>query len=149
MTSLWFYILLALAAGACLPTQAGINAQLNRWTLSPVWTAAISFAVGTAALIVYGLLTRGPLTLQGLSAGTPWWVWTGGFLGAFFVSATVVLAPALGAAAMVALIIAGQMLVSLVLDHFGLLGYQPHPLTPWRLVGAALIVAGVVLVRRF
>ncbi|MFO7495801.1 MAG: DMT family transporter [Desulfobacterales bacterium] len=149
MPPLLVYILLALVAGACLPTQAGINAQLNRWTLSPVWTAAISFAVGTAALIGYGLLTRGPLTLQGLFSEAPWWVWTGGFLGAFFVAATVVLAPALGAAAMVALIIAGQMLVSLGLDHFGLLGYQTHPLNVWRLIGAGLIVAGVVLIRRF
>lgn len=142
-------IMLALAAGACLPTQAGINAQLNLWTKSPVLTAAISFAVGTLCLIVYAMILRLPLPTRSEMPQLAWWIWTGGFFGAFFVASTVVLAPRLGAAAMVALIIAGQMLASLVLDHFGWLGYPLQPLNLGRLIGTGLIVGGVVLIRFF
>lgn len=149
MTPILFYILLALVAGACLPTQAGINVHLGLWTRSSVLAAAISFAVGTAGLIIYAAVTRIPLPALSTMAGRPWWIWSGGLLGAFFVTATVVLAPRLGAAAMVALIIAGQMVASLLLDHYGLLGYAVHPVNGWRMLGVALLVAGVVLIRRF
>lgn len=146
MPILWF-IFLALAAGACLPTQAGINAQLNLWTRSPVLAAAISFAVGTAALVLYALVTRVPVPPVAGLYRHPWWIWTGGFLGAFFVASTIVLAPRMGATAMVALIIAGQMGTSLMLDHFGLLGYGMQPVTIWRVLGIGLIVCGVLLIR--
>jgi len=141
------YILMALVAGACLPTQAGINAQLNIWTRSPVLAAAISFAVGTITLGLYALLTRVPAPAAEDLSRLPWWVWTGGVLGAFFVVSTVVLAPRMGAAAMVAVIIAGQMITSLVLDHCGLLGYQTQPINVWRVLGIGLIVCGVLLLR--
>jgi transporter family-2 protein len=144
-----FYVLLALAAGLCLPTQAGINAQLNLWARSPVLTAAISFAVGTAVLVVYALLQRLSLPPLAEAAGRPWWIWTGGALGAFFVAVAVVLVPRLGATTMLALILAGQMGGSLLLDHFGLLGYPLHPVSAGRLLGVALLAAGVVLIRLF
>ncbi|MDZ7579178.1 MAG: DMT family transporter [Deltaproteobacteria bacterium] len=147
MPAILFFLVLALAAGACLPTQAGINAHLNLWTRSPVLAAAISFAVGTMVLILYALARRVPLpALTGLSA-YPWWIWSGGCLGAFFVTTTVILAPRLGAAPMLAFIVAGQMLASLLLDHFGLLGYPVQPITPWRLAGAVMVVGGAVLTR--
>jgi bacterial/archaeal transporter family-2 protein len=149
MSPLVFYVLLALVAGACLPTQAGINVHLNHWTRSPILAAGISFAVGTLALMAYAALTRIPLPAVSALAGRPWWIWSGGLLGAFFVTATVILAPKLGAAAMLALIIAGQMVASLALDHLGLLGYTVHPVNGWRMAGVALIVAGVVLIKRF
>jgi len=142
-------ILLALAAGWCLPTQAGINARLGLATGSALLAATVSFAVGTLALLLYSGALRIPLPGGAQLAALPWWAWSGGFLGAFFVAATIVLAPQLGATTMVALIIAGQMSASLVLDHFGWLGYQLHPVNPWRLLGIALIAAGVALVHRF
>ena len=61
MNPVILYIVLAVAAGFCLPTQAGINSRLNLWTQSPILAAAISFAVGTAALIVYAVMLRTPL----------------------------------------------------------------------------------------
>ncbi|MEK6195980.1 MAG: DMT family transporter [Deltaproteobacteria bacterium] len=147
MNSLFVYLVLAIAAGFCLPTQAGINSRLNLWTQSPFLAAAISFAVGTAALIVYAVILRVPLPpISGLKQ-YPWWIWTGGFLGAFLVAATVVLAPRLGAVSMVALIVSGQMIASVVLDHFGLIGYTVHPVNAWRVCGILLLVGGVVLVR--
>lgn len=144
---LWCYILLALAAGLCLPTQAGINAQLGAWTRSPVSAALISFAVGTAGLLAYATVTRIPLPPLATAAAQPWWLWCGGLLGAFFVAAAVVLVAKLGATTMLALILAGQLLASLVYDHFGLLGFPVHPISPGRLLGICLLAGGVWLIR--
>lgn len=149
MKSLWPYILLAVAAGFCLPTQAGINARLALWCRSSILAATISFAVGTLALAVWALLLRIPLSPLSGAGAQPWWLWTGGVIGAFFVASTVVLAPRLGAASMVALVVAGQMLASVALDHFGLLGYAAHPLGGLRLLGILLLVAGVALIQLF
>ena len=141
------YIVLAVVAGFCLPTQAGINARLNLWTQSPVLAAAISFGVGTAALIAYAIILHIPLpTISGVKQ-YPWWMWSGGFLGAFLVASTVVLAPRLRAASMIALIVSGQMFASVVLDHYGLIGYTDHPINVWRICGVLLLVGGVVMIR--
>jgi transporter family-2 protein len=147
MNTVMFYIILAILAGFCLPTQAGINSRLNLWAHSPILAAAISFAVGTAGLVVYAVILRIPLPAMSSLKETPWWIWTGGFLGAFLVAATVVLAPRLGAASMIALIVTGQMAASVLLDHFGLIGYPVHPINVWRVCGALMLVGGVVLIR--
>jgi transporter family-2 protein len=149
MNSVWPFILLALAAGFCLPTQAGINAQLNQWSQSAILAATISFAVGTIGLFVYALCLRIPWPAVDTMSRHPWWIWTGGLLGAFLVASTVVLAPRLGAASMIALILAGQMTASVALDHFGWLGYQLHPLNGMRILGVFLLVGGVTLIRWF
>jgi transporter family-2 protein len=149
MTSIWPFILLAFVAGFCLPTQAGINVHLNHWTQSAILAATISFAVGTIGLLVYALCLRIPWPALDAISRHPWWIWTGGLLGAFLVASTVVLAPRLGAAPMIALIVAGQMTASVVLDHFGWLGYQLHPLSGPRILGVFLLVGGVVLIQRF
>ena len=149
MTFGWPYILLAIAAGFCLPTQAGINAQLNLWSRSAILTATISFAVGTIGLAVYTLILRTPWPAEAGIARHPWWIWSGGLLGAFLVASTVVLAPKLGAASMISLIVAGQMLSSIVLDHFGWIGYPIHPINVFRMLGVVLLLGGVVLIRLF
>ncbi len=149
MSSLWPYILLAFVAGFCLPTQAGINTQLNMWSRSAILTATISFAVGTIVLAVYALISRVSWPSGEAAARYPWWIWTGGFFGAFLVASTVVLAPRLGAASMMSLIIAGQMFASLFLDHFGWLGYQVQPVSGLKMLGAVFVVGGVVLIRLF
>jgi transporter family-2 protein len=149
MNSIWPFILLALVAGFCLPTQAGINAQLNQWSQSAILAATISFAVGTIGLFVYALCLRIPWPAVDTMSRHPWWIWTGGLLGAFLVASTVVLAPRLGAASMIALIVAGQMTASVALDHFGWLGYQLHPLNGMRILGVFLLVGGVTLIRWF
>lgn len=149
MQSVLPYILLAVVAGACLPAQAGINAQLNLWARSPVLAGAISFAVGTLGLVIYTLVMKTPLPALAGASAYPWWIWSGGLIGAFFVASSLILAPRLGAASMLGFIVAGQMLTSLFLDHFGCLGYQEHPLSIWRIAGMFFIIGGVVLIRIF
>jgi transporter family-2 protein len=149
VTHFWLFALLALLAGICIPTQAGINARLSLWTSSPVLAAAISFLVGTVVLFGYVLATRLPPPAWRSAAEQPWWLWSGGCLGAFFVAVTIYLAPRLGATNMLAWILAGQMLAALTLDHFGMLGYPLHPLSFGRFAGVLLLIAGAFMVRFF
>lgn len=143
-----FLLLLAIAAGVLLPVQAGLNAQLRTVIGSPVAAALISFLVGTAGLAVVALGIRTPMMLQTAWAAAPWWQWTGGLIGAAYVLASIVLAPRLGAATLVAAVVAGQMLSSLILDQYGLVGFAVHPISPIRLAGAVLVIVGVILIQR-
>jgi transporter family-2 protein len=145
----WLLALLALAAGTCIPTQAGINARLSLWTRSPVLAAGISFLVGTLVLAGYLVAARLPLPPLRSVAEQPWWLWSGGVLGAFFVAVTIYLAPRLGATNMLAWVLAGQMSAALFLDHFGLLGYPLQPFSLGRAAGVLLLVAGVLMIRIF
>ena len=145
--STWPYYLFAVAAGAMLPIQFGINAQLASWVGSPLRATFVSFVVGAAVLAVAVLLfARGWPGTEKLGAA-PWWVWVGGFLGAFYVLGSVVTAPKLGAAALFAFILAGQAVASLTVDHFGWVGFDENPITPGRLLGMALVAVGVAAVR--
>ena len=145
----WLYLLVCLVAGALMPLQAGVNAQLARWVGHPVVASLVSFAVGTLALLAYGAVLRPQLPTPGSLAAAPWWVWGGGLLGAVFVTAAAAFAPRLGAATFISVTIAGQVLVSVLLDHFGAVGFAERPVTPLRLLGALLLVAGVLMVRKF
>ncbi len=149
MSNTYLYLLIGLLAGAMMPTQAATNSKMAAFVDSPVLAAFISFVVGTAALLVYLLLAGVPLTnLAGLKEA-PAVAWAGGFLGAFFVAAAVTLVPRLGVAMTFSLLIAGQMIVTLVIDHFGLLDVPVKEVSIPRIGGILLITAGVVLIRRF
>ena len=147
--AIWLYLAFGFAAGAMLPFQFGINAQLSSWLDSPLRATLVSFAVGTLALLVVTLLFVRGLPSASRVTDAPWWVWAGGFLGAFYVLGSVVTAPRLGAATLVAVILAGQAVASLLVDHFGWVGFEENPVTPGRLAGMALVAAGVALVRVF
>ena len=141
-------VCLALLVGIVLPVQAGINAQLRIGVGHPMLAAFISFAVGTVALLGLNIVMRVPFPSGDAAARMPWWYWCGGLLGAAYIYLAVILAPRLGAATLVAVIVAGQMVASLVLDQFGLVGYPQQSLTPTRFVGALLVIGGVFLVQR-
>ncbi len=145
----WLYLFVCLLAGALMPLQAGVNAQLARWVGHPVTASLVSFAVGTLALFAYGAALRPQLPAAAALASAPWWVWGGGLLGAVFVTAAAAFAPRLGAATFISITIAGQVLVSILLDHFGVVGFAARPVTAMRLLGALLLIAGVLLVRKF
>jgi bacterial/archaeal transporter family-2 protein len=142
------YLILALVAGAALPIQIGINAALSKEMASPIGAATISFALGTISLAAYFLITRQTMPSMATMQALPWWVLTGGTIGAFYVGATVIAAPYIGAALLVALVIAGQIGISLVLDHFGFAGFPEQPVTLWRAIGALMIFAGVVIIKQ-
>jgi bacterial/archaeal transporter family-2 protein len=141
------YLVFAFAAGAMLPIQFGINAQLARWIDSPVHAALVSFVVGALALLIVTLALFRNLPTATRLADAPWWVWVGGLFGAFYVLGSVVAAPKLGAVTLVALILAGQAVSSLLVDHFGWVGFDEQPISLGRVAGVLLLAGGVALVR--
>jgi transporter family-2 protein len=149
MSSIYFYLLLALVAGAMMPTQAAINNKLASYVASPISAAFVSFLVGTVGLFIYMLATGVPVSNIANIKDAPPVAWLGGLLGAFFVASTVILAPRIGVAMTFSLIVAGQMLITLVLDHFGFLGLPVKEISLARVGGILLIVAGVALIRRY
>ena len=145
----FLFIIMALLLGAVLPIQATINARLSKTVSSSIVAAFVSFAVGTIALFVYLLLTR-QLHFQEMSfRQSPWWIWTGGLLGTFFVAGIVILLPRLGVALSFSLVVAGQMLAAILLDHFGWLGTTVREISAGKIAGAILLIIGVFLIRKF
>ena len=149
ISSNYVFLLIAVLAGMMMPTQAAVNNKLAGVVSNPVLAAFISFAVGTLALLVYILAAGIPLGNLAAAKNAPLIAWTGGIMGAFFVAAAVILVPRLGVALTFSLIIAGQMLVTLIIDHFGLLGVPVKEINYMRVIGATLITLGVILIRKF
>jgi transporter family-2 protein len=145
----WLLLFLALVMGMFLPIQQGVNSTLTRSMASPLQGAFASFVTGTLALFVCCLAMRLPLPPMNQLVALPWWSWTGGLIGAAFITIAIVLAPRIGATATASAMIAGQILASLVLDHHGLLGFNQHPVNLGRIIGVALLLTGVVLIRKF
>ena len=148
--SQWGYLLMAMAAGACLPLQVGVNSALARGLENTVSAALVSFAVGTMALLAYVLAMRYPFPGLARAAAMPWWIWIGGgFLGAYFVSSGTYLAPRIGATVLFMVIITGQLLFAVLLEYKGFMGYPERSISPGRVVGILMMVTGVYLTRRF
>jgi transporter family-2 protein len=122
------FLLLAVAAGSALPFQAGINARLASFIGGPIRASAIPFAVGTVVLALLALVATRGVVSTGRLGSVPWWGWSGGAVGAGYVASTVAAAPRLGALNLFAAVIFGQLLCSVVLDHFGVL-YREHSLS--------------------
>jgi bacterial/archaeal transporter family-2 protein len=142
------YYLLGLGVGAGLVVQVGMNSTLRSLLGSPIVAALISFLVGSLALAVYAGLARTPLPLRAQLGAVPAWAWLGGVLGAFYVASSVIVGPRLGAATLLALVVLGQLGTSLIVDHYGWLGFPQHPLNLVRVLGAVLLFGGVLLITR-
>jgi transporter family-2 protein len=137
---------LAFAAGVVLIVQVGVNTTLRNALGAPVIATLVSFLVGSVALVVFLWLTRATWPTRVQWEAIPWWAWLGGILGAFYVVSTIIAGPRLGAAALLALIVLGQLVTSLLVDHFGWLGFPQHSVTVLRLLGALLLFGGVLLI---
>jgi transporter family-2 protein len=138
---------LALGAGISVATQQVLNASLRTSLGSPAWAGFFSYLVGLLTMIVVLCALGEHLPSWRAMANTPWWAWGGGVLGGIFILLAILLLPSLGAATLIALVVAGQMLATITIDHFGLFGLTPHPASLSRLLGAGLLIAGVILVR--
>jgi transporter family-2 protein len=143
-----FWIIMTFASGAVLPFQAGINARLGKAAASPVHASMLSFFVGAAALIFYLIVTKQTVSWVGVKAA-PAYSWLGGLLGAFYVTVIILSFPKLGPGLTFGLVVAGQMLISLLLEHFNILVSQPQPVNLPRLLGMVMVVAGVIIMKKF
>lgn len=146
---IWLLALVAVAAGALLPIQASINGRLRPFVGGAIPATLVSVAVSTTTMVVLVLATRTPVPTGSKLTGSPWWVWTGGILGVVVVLVSLGLVNRLGAAFLFALMVVGQMLASMVIDHFGLFGVSEHAVSPLRVLGVMLLLAGVMLIRFF
>ena len=142
------WIFLVFIAGALLPIQAGLNTRIGKEIQSPVWASFISFGVGLIAMASYVLLTQQKVNITGIS-NVPIIYWIAGALGAFYVTVIVLAFPKIGAVLTFGLIIAGQLTISLLLDHFKILVQQQHSINIYRIIGLLLIVSGVIIIRKF
>ena len=109
--------------------------------------AMISFMVGTLALLSLVLWTRELPALDGMRQ-LHWWHWLGGLMGALFIATAAYAAPRAGALLFMLLVLAGQMAMAMLLDHFGWAGYRESPVSPAKLAGLGLVVAGIALIQR-
>lgn len=146
---LYFWLSLAFVAGMMMPMQAGVNSTLALQSNGALWASLISFAVGTAVLLCVVLAMRYDFPLASELKRAPWWAWTGGFMGALFVATGAFLAPRIGAATMVALLVAGQLIMSVILDHFGWATFPQHDINWGRILGVLFLISGVVLIRMY
>lgn len=143
-------LMAAAAVGFVLPFQAGVNARLSKLVPTSLHAALVSFAIGTAVLGLLAIFfprehaegARAPLS------SAPWWAWVGGLIGAGYAAASVVLARKLGAMELLSASVAGSMLGSIVIDRFGLVGFPSREVGMGKVLGALLVVGGVVLIAR-
>lgn len=142
-----FLYALALGAGISVAVQQVLNGALRTALGSPAWAGFVSYLVGLLTMIVVLLALGERLPSWQAVANTPWWTWSGGVLGGVFILLMILLLPSLGAATLIALVVAGQMATAITLDHFGAFGLASHPVSLSRLAGAALLIAGVVLIK--
>ena len=135
------------AAGLAVGLQQVVNARLRVEIGSPWWAGFISYAVGTLAMFAAIIVLREPWLTTTTASRVSVLAWCGGLFGAVFIATGILTVPRLGAATVLALFVVGQMVGALVFDNVGAFGLVPHPATWPRIAGAALLVAGVVLIR--
>ena len=140
-------LLLAVIAGAVVPFQSAINANLGRGLGHPLWATLASLLVSIVVLLPVIVAMRLPLPTLAFITKAPLWMWAGGAFGVCFISLALMLLPKLGASGFIALALAGQVIASLVLDHFGLFGLVERQMTLPRVLGAVLLIAGVALIQ--
>jgi bacterial/archaeal transporter family-2 protein len=139
--------LLAFVAGVSFVCQQAVNANLRVEIGSPWWAGFVSYLGGTVVMLLMAVLMRQPLPSTQMISSSQWMSWSGGAFGAIYIAISILLLPRLGAATVIALIVAGQMIGSIAIDQLGLLGVPVHSVNMFRLTGAALLILGAILVR--
>ena len=145
----WLAFLFALVAGAANPFQSGTNAQLRTSLGQPLWATVWVYASGLIGVLVIQAFLREQVPSTTQATHAPWWAWAGGVISIIATFAGLTLAQKLGSGVFTGLSLTASVLVSIALDHFGLIGFKQHTASPLRLLGGVLMVGGVWLVSRF
>jgi bacterial/archaeal transporter family-2 protein len=145
--NLFGFALLAVGAGVSFVMQQSVNADLRSALGSAAWAGFVCYLGGTLCMLVLAAALRDGVPSTAAVLRSNWWAWSGGFFGAIYIAISILLVPRLGTAAFVALLIAGQMVASLVFDNYGWFGLAERPADPLRIFGALLLVGGVILIR--
>lgn len=143
----FFAFLMAVLAGAANPFQSATNGELNKQLQQPVWAGIVVYATGLAGMLLMQMFVRQPVPV-GRADHVSWWAWLGGVISIASTMAGLMLVQKLGSGIFTSLSITASLVVSVLLDQFGLLGLKQHPASPGRWIGCGLLVAGVWLVSR-
>ena len=145
----YLYAFLTLLAGSILPVQAILNSRLGRQIGGSLMGVLMSFLVGSICLVVANSLINSSAMVT-LKPGrtSPWYIWLGGVLGALFLGYITWVNQRQGVALTFIMVVCGQILTAMLIDHFGWLGTMQRSVTPQQLLGVLLILAGIFLVRK-
>lgn len=141
------YIALVALSGFLIPLQALMNARTSSIFGSPFWATLVNFVGGIILLIPLIMLLRLPSPTLDQAGRIPFYCWFSGFIGVIFVAQAAFTVPKLGAAGMMSLVIAGQLIGSITLDHFGVL-HTADPVNVQKVLGALMLVGGALLILR-
>jgi transporter family-2 protein len=145
----WLLYLFVVAAGSFSAVQAGANAQLRKSLDQPLLAALCVYGSALVGLLIALPFTRLAGFTQIKAGEVPWWAWSGGLLSIMSTMAGLMLAAKMGSMFFTATTVTCSMVCSVLLDHFGWVGFEVHRANPWRLVGCALLLAGLFLVSKF
>lgn len=146
-TNSLFLFLAAIVAGAVVPFQAGANAVVGRTLGHPLWSTIISLCVSFACILPVMALAKVEAPMFSNLSQAPRWIWIGGIVGVVYITGALILTPKLGAASFVTAAIAGQMLASIIIDQWGLVGLPQQPVSAVRLAGLGLIFLGLIVMQ--
>ena len=138
----------ALFAGSLIPLQGAVNTQLGRNLPHALHATFVSFLGGLIGVAFLLLALRPPLPTQSTLQEIPWHLYTGGLFGVVFVTTVLVLVPRIGVATMLATALTGQLIVSVIVDHYGWLGVPVTPVNPGRIMGLSCLLVGVFLLQK-
>ncbi len=142
-------ILLVVIAGILNTVQSGSNATLHKTLDRPVWCVVAVFAVALATSLIAALAKGEPFPSTASLARAPWWAWIGGVFGALYILSMMLAADKLGAAVFMGITVTLAVVTSLVMDHFGLMGFDVHKAGVARILGGALMIGGLALIAKF
>ena len=145
----WLSYLLAVAAGAANPGQSGANAQLDKTLESPGWTAVWVYLSGLIGVLILVPILREAFPDAGRLAAVPWWAWLGGILSIGSTISGLVFAQKMGSGVFTGISVTASLVTSIVLDHFGLIGFKVHPASPLRIAGGGCMILGLWLIAKF
>ncbi|POP74094.1 DMT family transporter [Pseudomonas syringae] len=141
-------ILLSLLAGFAVPLQAGTNAKLGNLLGYPLWATAVSLLVSLVALIGVIIILNAPRPNLAAVQQGPWWIWMGGVAGVFYITAALLMAPRLGALNFLMAVLVGQLIVSVAIDYFGLIGFPKQSININKLIGVIVVIGGFLITTR-
>ena len=149
MYTKYFLVAIALLIGGLLSIQGSLNSHLGAFLKHPLQAAFVNFFVGTIALFILNIVLKTEIPTSKELVKVPIYLFFGGLLGAIYVTSAVVLIPKIGVTSMLAASIAGQLIISSVIDHFGFFNVPVHPISFGRIAGIALLATGIFFIQRF
>jgi transporter family-2 protein len=145
----WVLIALIAVAGILNTVQAGSNSTLHKILESPAWSVAAVFGVGLVASLAAAVSSGQRFPSAATIDAVPWWGWIGGALGTVYLFSMMLTADKVGAAIFMSITVTMAVITSLVMDHFGLMGFDVHRAGIGRIIGGMLMVMGLGLIAKF